>query len=85
MLFWVAAACLMLVAVLAVLAPLSGGVRLFTTARGRDTEVYRDQLAELDWDAARGLIAPAEAAESACRDRAAPSSQRRRGRRFPHI
>lgn len=64
MLFWVAAACLMLVAVLAVLAPLTGGLRLFTTARGQDSEVYRDQLAELDRDAARGLIGPAEVAEA---------------------
>ncbi|TGV94001.1 c-type cytochrome biogenesis protein CcmI, partial [Mesorhizobium sp. M2D.F.Ca.ET.145.01.1.1] len=29
-----------------------------------DLEVYRDQLAELDRDAARGLIRPAEAAEA---------------------
>ena len=65
MLFWVIAALLTLGASLAVLLPLAGRA---AAARGRwtthDLEVYRDQLAELDRDAARGLIQPAEAEQA---------------------
>lgn len=64
MLFWVIAAALTLGASLAVLLPLTGrrGVRV---ADGlHDMEVYRDQLAELERDAARGLIQPAEAEQA---------------------
>ncbi|UVK38132.1 c-type cytochrome biogenesis protein CcmI [Mesorhizobium sp. AR10] len=64
MLFWVIAAILTLGASLAVLLPLAGGVKRASTSSDHDLEVYRDQLAELDRDAARGLIQPAEAEEA---------------------
>ena len=64
MLFWVIAALLTLGASLAVLVPLSGRRRERTVAASHDLEVYRDQLAELDRDAERGLIQPAEADEA---------------------
>ena len=64
MLFWVIAAILTLGASLAVLLPLAGGARGASTSSDHDLEVYRDQLAELDRDAARGLIQPAEAEEA---------------------
>ena len=64
MLFWIAAACLTLAAAFAVLAPLSGGARFLAGGRGRDIEVYRDQLAEVDRDLARGLIAAPEAEQA---------------------
>jgi cytochrome c-type biogenesis protein CcmH len=63
MLFWIIAALLTLGACLAVLLPL-------TRAKGaaesgsHDLEVYRDQLAELERDASRGLIGAAEAEEA---------------------
>lgn len=62
MLFWLAAAALTLVASLAVLLPLSrpAGVR----AAGHDLAVYRDQLDELERDAARGVIGAPEAEEA---------------------
>lgn len=64
MLFWVVAALLTLGASLAVLLPLAGRSTAGAADDGHDLEVYRDQLAELDRDAARGLIQPAEAAEA---------------------
>ncbi|CAN7376446.1 c-type cytochrome biogenesis protein CcmI [Mesorhizobium caraganae] len=64
MLFWVIAAILTLGASLAVLLPLAGGSNGASTAGDHDLEVYRDQLAELERDAARGLIQPAEAEEA---------------------
>jgi len=64
MLFWVIAAILTLGASLAVLLPLTGGGKGASTSSDHDLEVYRDQLAELDRDAARGLIKPAEAEEA---------------------
>ncbi|MBZ9996060.1 c-type cytochrome biogenesis protein CcmI [Mesorhizobium sp. BH1-1-4] len=64
MLFWVIAAILTLGASLAVLLPLAGGSKGASSSSDHDLEVYRDQLAELDRDAARGLIRPAEAAEA---------------------
>lgn len=64
MLFWVIAAILTLGASLAVLLPLAGGAKGASTSSDHDLEVYRDQLAELDRDAARGLIQPAEAEEA---------------------
>ncbi|MER8650051.1 c-type cytochrome biogenesis protein CcmI [Mesorhizobium sp. M0586] len=63
MLFWVIAALLTLGASLAVLLPLTGGTDA-PTSSDHDLEVYRDQLAELERDAARGLIQPAEAEEA---------------------
>lgn len=64
MLFWVIAAILTLGASLAVLLPLTGGGKGASTSNDHDLEVYRDQLAELERDAARGLIQPAEAEEA---------------------
>lgn len=64
MVFWLAAASLTIIAALAVLWPwLRAPVR--STERGRaDLSVYRDQLAELEREVARGAI-PASEAESA--------------------
>lgn len=64
MLFWVIAALLTLGASLAVLLPLAGRTTIRAADGAHDLEVYRDQLAELDRDAARGLIQPAEAGEA---------------------
>ena len=64
MLFWVIAAILTLGASLAVLLPLTGGLRGASPAGDHDLEVYRDQLSELDRDMARGLIQPGEAEEA---------------------
>ncbi|QKD04713.1 c-type cytochrome biogenesis protein CcmI [Mesorhizobium loti] len=64
MLFWVIAAILTLGASLAVLLPLAGGAKGASSSSGHDLEVYRDQLSELDRDAARGLIQPMEVAEA---------------------
>lgn len=64
MLFWVIAALLTLGASLAVLLPLAGRSAVRATDGAHDLEVYRDQLAELDRDAGRGLIQPAEAGEA---------------------
>ena len=64
MLFWVIAALLTLGASLAVLLPLAGRTATRAADGAHDLEVYRDQLAELDRDAARGLIQPAEAEEA---------------------
>ncbi|MER9749394.1 c-type cytochrome biogenesis protein CcmI [Mesorhizobium sp. M0140] len=64
MLFWVIAAILTLGASLAVLLPLAASAKGASSSGEHDLEVYRDQLSELDRDAARGLIQPAEAAEA---------------------
>jgi len=64
MLFWVIAAILTLGASLAVLLPLTGGMKGALPAGDHDLEVYRDQLSELDRDMARGLIQPGEADEA---------------------
>ena len=64
MLFWVIAALLTLGASLAVLLPLAGRNPVRAVDGAHDLEVYRDQLAELDRDAGRGLIQPAEAGEA---------------------
>ncbi|MER9397412.1 c-type cytochrome biogenesis protein CcmI [Mesorhizobium sp. M0615] len=64
MLFWVIAAILTLGASLTVLLPLTSGGTDAPTSSDHDLEVYRDQLAELERDAARGLIQPAEAEEA---------------------
>lgn len=60
MLFWVIAASLTLVASLAVLLPLARRAEE-DVDKSHDLEVYRDQLAELDKDAARGVIAAPDA------------------------
>ncbi|MER9299699.1 c-type cytochrome biogenesis protein CcmI [Mesorhizobium sp. M0621] len=64
MLFWVIAAILTLGASLAVLLPLAASSKGASSSGDHDLEVYRDQLSELDRDAARGLIQPAEATEA---------------------
>jgi cytochrome c-type biogenesis protein CcmH len=64
MLFWTLAALLTLGASLAVLAPLTRRAPATSTPGDHDLEVYKDQLAELGRDAARGLIRPAEAEEA---------------------
>lgn len=64
MLFWVIAAILTLGASLAVLLPLTGGMKGASAPGDHDLEVYRDQLSELDRDVARGLIQPGEAEEA---------------------
>lgn len=90
MLFWLIAALLTLAASLAVLAPLSGRPAARAAGGAHDLEVYRDQLAELDRDAERGLIQPTEAeqaraeiarrilkADRATKEEAAPRGSRR--------
>lgn len=64
MFFWVIAALLTLAACLAVLVPLVRGAADPEPASSHDLEVYRDQLGEVDRDAARGLIQPNEAEEA---------------------
>jgi len=64
MLFWIVAAILTLGASLAVLLPLAGRGATYARPQDHDVEVYRDQLAELDRDAARGLIGRTEAEEA---------------------
>ncbi len=64
MLFWVIAVGLTLGASLAVLLPLTRPLRAIPAAGDHDFEVYRDQLAELERDVARGVILPAEAEQA---------------------
>lgn len=64
MFFWAAAILLTACAVLSVLLPLMRKPRQAGAAGANDLEVYRDQLAELDRDAARGLIGQAESDEA---------------------
>jgi cytochrome c-type biogenesis protein CcmH len=56
---WLAIAAMTCAAVFAVLIPLSR--QAASAADARDVAVYKDQLAEVDRDAAAGLIGPAEA------------------------
>lgn len=65
MLFWLIAACLALAAALAVLVPLVRAPRrLEDSDLSHDLAVYRDQLAEIERDARRGLVGAAEANEA---------------------
>lgn len=64
MLFWITVAVLTLGACLAVLLPMAGRRAPAATTREHDLEVYRDQLAEVDRDAGRGLIGEAEAEQA---------------------
>ena len=64
MLFWVVAALLTLAACLAVLLPLVRRPSVADTSKSHDLEVYRDQLGEVERDASRGLIGPAEAEQA---------------------
>lgn len=59
MLFWILAAAMTAMAALVLLRPL---LRASADPGGSDLAVYRDQLAELERDVARGLIDPADAA-----------------------
>ncbi len=62
--FWFVTALLTVAAVLAVLLPLTRRGRGVAPGESNDLEVYRDQLREIDADAARGAI-DAESAEQA--------------------
>jgi cytochrome c-type biogenesis protein CcmH len=64
MLFWIIAALLTLGACLSVLVPVVRAGRPVAATTEHDIEVYRDQLAEIERDAARGLIAAAEAEQA---------------------
>lgn len=64
MLFWITAALLTLGACLAVLLPFARRNEPGASAREHDLEVYRDQLAEVDRDAERGIIGKAEAEQA---------------------
>ena len=64
MLFWVTATLLTACAVLSVLVPIVRRAPAAEQPSSHDLEVYRDQLAELDRDASRGLIRAAEAEEA---------------------
>ncbi|MEJ1158020.1 c-type cytochrome biogenesis protein CcmI [Prosthecomicrobium sp. N25] len=61
MLLWIVFAAMTALAALAVLAPASRAARRAAGAEANDVHVYKDQLAEVDRDLDRGLIAPAEA------------------------
>ena len=62
--FWLTAILLTAVAVLSVLVPFLRKGRAPASPTANDLEVYRDQLAELDRDARRGLIGTAESEEA---------------------
>lgn len=64
MVFWFFAALLTLGASLAVLLPLAARPRGVAAGNSHDIQVYRDQLAELDRDASRGLIRPEDAEQA---------------------
>jgi cytochrome c-type biogenesis protein CcmH len=61
MLFWMMMAAMTGAAVLAVLWPLSRGHRVASSAREAALAVYRDQLAEIERDRRRGVLADTEA------------------------
>lgn len=64
MVFWIVLGLLTVIASLAIILPLSGSRREAAGAREHDLEVYRDQLAEIERDAERGLIGKDEAAQA---------------------
>jgi cytochrome c-type biogenesis protein CcmH len=64
MVFWIVLGLLTIIASLAIILPLSGSRREVAGAREHDLEVYRDQLAEIERDATRGLIGQEEAAQA---------------------
>jgi cytochrome c-type biogenesis protein CcmH len=64
MLFWVTASLLTIGAILSVLLPIARRSAVRERPSSHDLEVYRDQLSELDRDAARGLIGATEAEEA---------------------
>ena len=82
MLLWVIFALMTSVVLIAVLAPLSRPATRADDAGAGALEVYRDQLAEVEAERARGLVETAEADAAARRDLAPPAGQRRHaGRR----
>lgn len=64
MLFWIVAAILTFAASAAVIWPFLRAPARTVDPGGHDVEVYRDQLAEIDRDRDRGVIADAEAEEA---------------------
>ncbi|WP_138725298.1 c-type cytochrome biogenesis protein CcmI [Brucella ciceri] len=62
--FWLIAALLTLAATLVVLLPLTRRKQAFLPAEKNDLEVYRDQLREVEADAARGMIDPQSAEQA---------------------
>lgn len=62
--FWIAAILLTALAVLSVMLPMVRRAPAVADASANDIEVYRDQLAELDRDAERGLIGVTEKDEA---------------------
>lgn len=62
--FWLIAALLTLAATLVVLLPLTRRKQAFLPAEKNDLEVYRDQLREVEGDAARGMIDPQSAEQA---------------------
>jgi cytochrome c-type biogenesis protein CcmH len=64
MLFWVTASLLTIGAILSVLVPIARRSPDREQPSSHDLEVYRDQLGEIDRDAARGLIGTTEAEEA---------------------
>lgn len=64
MVFWLVLALLTVIASLAVLLPLARRGGETAAGSAHDLEVYRDQLAEIERDAARGLIGAPEAAQA---------------------
>lgn len=64
MLFWIAAAALTLAASLAVLVPLTRRTADAEPTGRHDIEVYRDQLQEVERDAARGVIEASQAEQA---------------------
>lgn len=64
MVFWIVLGLLTVIASLAIILPLAGARRDVAAAPEHDLEVYKDQLAEVERDAARGLIGTEEAAQA---------------------
>jgi cytochrome c-type biogenesis protein CcmH len=64
MVFWIVLGLLTVIASLAIILPLAGARSDVAAAREHDLEVYKDQLAEVERDAARGLIGTEEAAQA---------------------
>lgn len=64
MLFWLVASVMTVLASLAVLMPLTARPRAVASDGANDLRVYRDQLAEVDRDLARGALAPGDAEQA---------------------
>lgn len=92
MLFWIIVSCVTALLAVALIAPLVRKTAPATTEHSHDVEVYRDQMAEVDRDAASGLISIEEAEYAraeigrrliASADKAAKEKVARQGRRHP--